>query len=111
MGSVTGDSVYEPDIPTCTLGIACWDWIAGTGYLSAPNRKTGSFIEELNKKHRAANKTGPFACLLSETEWEYAARAGTDTKYFFGDDENKLSENAQYGTNDQGNVKNKKPHQ
>ena len=80
-------------------------WFALTGNLPSNFRGRTLPVEQVSWDDAQAfvkklsEKTGKQYRLPSEAEWEYAARAGSQTAYSFGDDARELGRYAWFGEN------------
>jgi formylglycine-generating enzyme required for sulfatase activity/dienelactone hydrolase len=73
--------------------VVCVSWQDAKAYIAWLNGKV--------RQKSSASGDGPYR-LPSESEWEYAARAGTSTRFWWGDDDAAASDHAWYKSNSNG---------
>jgi formylglycine-generating enzyme len=86
-----GKTWRDPGFPqTDRDPVVCVTWQDATDFVAWLNQR-------VDKSHTAGEGGHPYR-LLTEAEWEYAARAGTTSAYYWGDQ--MLREHANYGPNE-----------
>ena len=86
---------------TALMGENPSDYISGDGALPV---ETVSWNDAQEFVRRLSAKTGRRYRLPTEAEWEYAARAGSDTLFSFGDSPVDLGRYAWFGQNSGGHI-------
>ena len=119
MGSGNSTSVEQPthrvSVASFLIGrteVTQGEWAAVMGDNLLPVGKCGddcpmanvSWIDALNFVRKLSEKTGKQYRLPSEAEWEFAARAGSSTKWSFGETYKLIDSYGWYKSNSQGKV-------
>jgi formylglycine-generating enzyme required for sulfatase activity len=75
--------------------VVCVSWQDARAYVAWLNRRVG--------RRGSTSAGGPYR-LPSESEWEYAARAGTTTRFWWGDDDGAAADHAWFKGNSGGHT-------